>query len=59
VTAVPAVLPGSGFRSGMGTEDPLGALRAAALTESDYHPIRGGNAADLPGLSRARAEEPR
>jgi aminocarboxymuconate-semialdehyde decarboxylase len=34
----------------MGTEDPLAALKAACLPESDLHAIRGGNAADLLGL---------
>jgi len=45
------VLLGSDFPFDMGTEDPLGALRAAKLTESDFRAIRGGNAADLLGLS--------
>ncbi len=44
------VLLGSDFPFDMGTDDPLGALRAAGLTESDFHAVRGGNAADLLGL---------
>jgi aminocarboxymuconate-semialdehyde decarboxylase len=44
------VLLGSDFPFDMGTDDPLGALRAAGLTESDLHAVRGGNAADLLGL---------
>jgi aminocarboxymuconate-semialdehyde decarboxylase len=47
------VLLGSDFPFDMGTEDPVGGLRAAGLTESDFHAVRGGNAADLLGLSRA------
>jgi aminocarboxymuconate-semialdehyde decarboxylase len=44
------VLLGSDFPFDMGTEDPLAALKAADLPESDLHAIRGGNAADLLGL---------
>lgn len=44
------VLLGSDFPFDMGTDDPLGALRAAGLTGSDLHAVRGGNAADLLGL---------
>ena len=44
------VLLGSDFPFDMGTEDPLAALKAAGLPESDLHAIRGGNAADLLGL---------
>ncbi len=44
------VLLGSDFPFDMGTDDPLGALRAAGLTGSDFHAVRGGNAADLLGL---------
>lgn len=44
------VLLGSDFPFDMGTDDPLGALRAAGLAESDFHAVRGGNAADLLGL---------
>jgi len=47
---VDRVLLGSDFPFDMGTDDPLGALGAAGLTESDFHAVRGGNAADLPGL---------
>jgi aminocarboxymuconate-semialdehyde decarboxylase len=41
------VLLGSDFPFDMGTEDPLGALRAARLSEADFHAVRGGNAATL------------
>ena len=44
------VLLGSDFPFDMGTENPLAALKAAGLPESDFHAIRGGNAADLLGL---------
>ena len=35
----------------MGTEDPLGALRAAGLPDADFHAVRGGNAAALLNLA--------
>ncbi|MFF4584974.1 amidohydrolase family protein [Streptomyces sp. NPDC001388] len=41
------VLLGSDFPFDMGTEDPLGALRAAGLPDHDFHAVRGGNAAAL------------
>jgi aminocarboxymuconate-semialdehyde decarboxylase len=41
------VLLGSDFPFDMGTEDPLGALRAARLSAADFHAVRGGNAAAL------------
>ncbi|MFE9444609.1 amidohydrolase family protein [Streptomyces sp. NPDC006602] len=41
------VLLGSDFPFDMGTEDPVGALRAAHLPEADFHAVRGGNAAAL------------
>ncbi|MCP9212398.1 amidohydrolase family protein [Streptomyces sp. NEAU-Y11] len=41
------VLLGSDFPFDMGTDDPVGALRAAGLAESDFHAVRGGNAAAL------------
>jgi aminocarboxymuconate-semialdehyde decarboxylase len=44
------IVLGSDFPFDMGTEDPLAALKAACLPESDLHAIRGGNAADLLGL---------
>ncbi|MFI6025780.1 amidohydrolase family protein [Amycolatopsis magusensis] len=50
------VLLGSDFPFDMGTADPLAALRAAELAESDFHAVRGGNAAALLNLS---AKEPR
>jgi len=44
------IVLGSDFPFDMGTEDPLAALKAAGLPESDLHAIGGGNAADLLGL---------
>ncbi|MFI7404285.1 amidohydrolase family protein [Streptomyces sp. NPDC049541] len=44
------VLLGSDFPFDMGTDDPLGALRAADLPEPDFHAVRGGNAAALLNL---------
>ncbi|MEV6810308.1 amidohydrolase family protein [Streptomyces sp. NPDC051132] len=44
------VLLGSDFPFDMGTEDPVGALRAARLSDSDFHAVRGGNAAALLSL---------
>ncbi|MFG3132306.1 amidohydrolase family protein [Streptomyces tendae] len=41
------VLLGSDFPFDMGTEDPVGALRAARLSDADFHAVRGGNAAAL------------
>ncbi|KQX64274.1 amidohydrolase family protein [Streptomyces sp. Root1310] len=41
------VLLGSDFPFDMGTEDPVGALRAAGLPDADFHAVRGGNAAAL------------
>ena len=41
------VLLGSDFPFDMGTEDPLGALRAARLPDADFDAVRGGNAAAL------------
>jgi aminocarboxymuconate-semialdehyde decarboxylase len=35
----------------MGTDDPLGALRAADLPDTDFHSVRGGNAAALLNLA--------
>ena len=46
------VLLGSDFPFDMGTEDPVGALRAATdLPDPDFHAVRGGNAAALLRLS--------
>ena len=45
------VLLGSDFPFDMGTEDPLGALRAADLPDHDFHAVRGGNAAALLNLA--------
>ncbi|MCX2729354.1 amidohydrolase family protein [Saccharopolyspora sp. NFXS83] len=47
VAGADRVLLGSDFPFDMGTEDPLAALRAAELPESDFDAIRGGNAAAL------------
>ncbi|MFI9583753.1 amidohydrolase family protein [Streptomyces sp. NPDC052236] len=44
------VLLGSDFPFDMGTDDPLGALRAADLPDHDFHSVRGGNAAALLNL---------
>jgi aminocarboxymuconate-semialdehyde decarboxylase len=44
------VLLGSDFPFDMGTEDPLGALRAADLRDADFHSVRGKNAAALLNL---------
>ncbi|MFI6492045.1 amidohydrolase family protein [Streptomyces sp. NPDC050564] len=41
------VLLGSDFPFDMGTEDPVGALRAARLPDAEFHAVRGGNAAAL------------
>ncbi|WP_406088999.1 amidohydrolase family protein [Streptomyces sp. NBC_01013] len=41
------VLLGSDFPFDMGSEDPVGALRAARLSETDSDAVRGGNAATL------------
>ncbi|MER7673212.1 amidohydrolase family protein [Kitasatospora sp. NPDC096128] len=41
------VLLGSDFPFDMGTEDPLGALRSADLTATDFDAVRGANAAAL------------
>ncbi|MDX3733619.1 amidohydrolase family protein [Streptomyces caniscabiei] len=41
------VLLGSDFPFDMGTEDPVGALRAAGLPDDDFHAVRGGNATTL------------
>jgi aminocarboxymuconate-semialdehyde decarboxylase len=35
----------------MGSEDPLGALRAADLPDPDFHAVRGENAAALLNLA--------
>ncbi|MFF3341361.1 amidohydrolase family protein [Streptomyces flavidovirens] len=41
------VLLGSDFPFDMGTDDPVAALRAAGLSEADFHAVRGANAAAL------------
>ncbi|WP_405960023.1 amidohydrolase [Streptomyces sp. NBC_00024] len=47
VAGADRVLLGSDFPFDMGTEDPVGALRAARLTDPDFHAVRGANAAAL------------
>ncbi|AIV38500.1 amidohydrolase [Streptomyces sp. R1] len=47
VAGADRVLLGSDFPFDMGAEDPVGALRAAQLSETDFHAVRGGNAAAL------------
>ncbi|MEW2077217.1 MULTISPECIES: amidohydrolase family protein [unclassified Streptomyces] len=47
VAGADRVLLGSDFPFDMGTEDPLAALRAAQLSETDFDAVRGGNAAAL------------
>lgn len=43
------VLLGSDFPFDMGTEDPVGALRAAGLSRAEFDAVRGDNAAALLG----------
>ncbi|MGW0936013.1 amidohydrolase family protein [Streptomyces sp. NPDC002666] len=47
VAGADRVLLGSDFPFDMGSEDPVGALRAARLPETDFDAVRGGNAAAL------------
>ncbi|MEU3396551.1 amidohydrolase family protein [Streptomyces filamentosus] len=47
------VLLGSDFPFDMGSDDPVGALRAADLSEADFDAVRGVNAAALLTLSPA------
>lgn len=47
VAGADRVLLGSDFPFDMGTEDPVGALRAARLSDADFDAVRGGNAAAL------------
>ncbi|GAA4052521.1 amidohydrolase family protein [Streptomyces shaanxiensis] len=47
VAGADRVLLGSDFPFDMGTEDPVGALRAARLSDADFNAVRGGNAAAL------------
>ncbi|WP_218148296.1 amidohydrolase family protein [Lentzea xinjiangensis] len=48
------VLLGSDFPFDMGADDPVAALRASALSDSDFHAIRGGTAAALLNLEENR-----
>ncbi|WP_046728862.1 amidohydrolase family protein [Streptomyces humi] len=50
VAGADRVLLGSDFPFDMGTEDPLGALGAAGLPDTDFHAVRGGTAAALLNL---------
>jgi aminocarboxymuconate-semialdehyde decarboxylase len=45
------VLLGSDYAFDMGTADPVAALRAARLPDTDFHAVRGGNAAALLNLA--------
>ncbi|MFB8773226.1 amidohydrolase family protein [Streptomyces broussonetiae] len=47
VAGADRVLLGSDFPFDMGTEDPVGSLRAAGLSSADFHAVRGGNASAL------------
>ncbi|CAM5272792.1 amidohydrolase [Streptomyces spiroverticillatus] len=47
VAGADRVLLGSDFPFDMGTEDPVAALRAARLSDVDFHAVRGGNATAL------------
>ncbi|MFJ8951154.1 amidohydrolase family protein [Streptomyces sp. NPDC102381] len=47
VAGADRVLLGSDFPFDMGSEDPVGALRAADLADADFHAVRGGTAAAL------------
>ncbi|MFG3295139.1 amidohydrolase family protein [Streptomyces sp. NPDC048179] len=50
VAGADRVLLGSDFPFDMGTEDPLGALRAAGPPDPDFHAVRGATAAVLLNL---------
>ncbi|HUQ56246.1 amidohydrolase family protein [Lentzea sp.] len=54
VAGASRVLLGSDFPFDMGADDPLETLRAAALSESDFDTIRGGNAAAVLTLEENR-----
>ncbi|MEW2565065.1 amidohydrolase family protein [Streptomyces griseorubiginosus] len=51
VAGADRVLLGSDYAFDMGTDDPVAALRAARLPDSDFHAIRGANAAALLDLA--------
>ncbi|MER6496543.1 MULTISPECIES: amidohydrolase family protein [Streptomyces] len=51
VAGADRVLLGSDYAFDMGAEDPVAALRAARLPDSDFHAIRGANAAALLDLA--------
>ncbi|MER7195096.1 amidohydrolase family protein [Streptomyces flaveolus] len=53
VAGADRVLLGSDFPFDMGTEDPVGALRAARLSGTDLDAVRGRNAAALLNLATA------
>ncbi|MET7439258.1 amidohydrolase family protein [Streptomyces sp. NPDC004082] len=52
------VLLGSDFPFDMGTDDPVGVLRAARLSEADLDAVRGRNAAALLNLTPATGGTP-
>ena len=47
VAGADRVLLGSDLPFDMGSDDPVGALRAARLSDLDFHAVRGGNATAL------------
>ncbi|MFJ8982459.1 amidohydrolase family protein [Streptomyces sp. NPDC102282] len=53
VAGADRVLLGSDFPFDMGSEDPVGALRAAGLPRADFDAVRGNNAAALLNLTLA------
>ncbi|MFJ8870381.1 amidohydrolase family protein [Streptomyces sp. NPDC102473] len=53
VAGADRVLLGSDFPFDMGSEDPVGALRAAGLPRADFDAVRGDNAAALLNLTLA------
>ncbi|MDX3427370.1 amidohydrolase family protein [Streptomyces sp. NPDC017201] len=53
VAGADRVLLGSDFPFDMGSEDPVGALRAAGLPRADFDAVRGDNAAALLDLTLA------
>ncbi|MEH0517069.1 amidohydrolase family protein [Streptomyces sp. B21-079] len=58
VAGADRVLLGSDFAFDMGSQDPVGALRAAGLSDTDFHRIRGGNATALLTPPTDRAVQP-
>ncbi|GAA2344258.1 hypothetical protein Scani_33080 [Streptomyces caniferus] len=58
VAGADRVLLGSDFAFDMGAQDPVGALRAAGLSDTDLHRVRGGNAAALLTLPPPQPSSP-